>query len=153
MSRALALLTPRRSRAAEEAPRRPALEIVPAPRRRLGVLGMLVLGVVFVAALALVAFHAVLVQRQLRLDQLDQQVAEEEARYQKLRLAVAEMEAPDRIVAEASRLGLVTPPAVVYLVPEGELPASDRSGRLASNGPTPRPPDWARVKPFLGGGR
>ena len=89
----------------------------PAPDRplRLALLASAVLtvGTIFGAAV----FHVLLIQHEFRLDQINKEAAKEEARYGKLRLDVAQLSAPDRIVATAQqRLGMVVPPQVAYLM-------------------------------------
>ena len=55
-------------------------------------------------------------ENQFTLDRLTQTAATEQASYEKLRLQVAQLEAPARIVSEAEgRLGLVQPGSVTYL--------------------------------------
>ena len=94
-------------------------ELSPATRRRRA--RFLLAGVWLVSAVALlgvVAAHVVLAQQAFRMDKLQSKATSEQARNQALRLQVAELEAPSRIVAEAQqRLGMVTPPTVAYLVP------------------------------------
>jgi len=59
-----------------------------------------------------------LAQGQGPVDRLEAQVSAEQAENQRLRLDVATLESPSRIVAEArSRLGMVPPATVVYLPP------------------------------------
>jgi len=116
----------------------------------------------FVSAVlfGLVGVHVMLAQGQFRLDRLNARSAVEEARYQRLRLEVDQLEAPQRIVATAEgRLGMVSPAAVRYLTPASALisatpPAVGRptpvpappSGTLAEGG---GPTDWAAVKPHM----
>ena len=128
-------------------------------RRRAAAAGVAATIVVFGCLLALAAFQAVLAQNQLRLDHLERDVSAQQARYQRLRLRVAELESPARVVATAQeRLGMVPPPGVTYLSPSGavadELGAkhADRSDAPAgeNGGATTGP--WAAVKPYLGGG-
>ena len=111
---------------------------------------LLVVGSLF----GVVVCHAVLVSGQGQLDGLQQQVSEEQARYQALRLEVAELEAPNRIVEEAQgRLGMVSPPAITYLTPvpvEGggaiaDAPDGDEAPARTTTAP------WKTVKPLLGG--
>jgi cell division protein FtsL len=65
-----------------------------------------------------VALHAVLAQRQFALDRLSNQVAAEQQRYESLRLQVAELSAPSRIVSTAEgTLGMRAPASVTYLSP------------------------------------
>ena len=80
---------------------------------------------VVIALFALALFHAMIVDRQTTLDNLNQELEEVQATNDRLRLNVARAEAPERIVAEALyRLGMVEPDRRVYLSPveldEGE---------------------------------
>lgn len=127
-----------------------------ARRRRLarGVLALV--GTVGIVALfALAAFHAMLASGQAQLDQLESRVSDAQARYESLRLDVAELEAPNRIVREAQeRLGMVPPPDVTYLTPSEAV--TQEVGQAAVN-PSPTSNDagdraaWATVKPYLSG--
>jgi cell division protein FtsB len=113
-------------------------------------------GSVGIAALfALAAFHAMLASGQAQLDQLESRVGDAQARYESLRLDVAELEAPDRIVREAQeRLGMVPPPGVTYLTPSEAV--TNEVGQAAVT-PSPTQSDagdraaWATVKPYLSG--
>ena len=145
---------------------RPRLRVVPpntlspAARRRRARLTGLVLSVsVVVGLLGVVALHAMLSQNQLRLDQVDARAAAEQARYERLRLEVAELESPARIVAAAQeKLGMVTPPVVTYLAPSGstrDQPRTVPGAPLAApsrpaTGPAPTTANtWSAVKPYL----
>lgn len=115
----------------------------PAPDRhlRLAVLTTVVLtvGTIFGAA----AFHVLLVQSQFRLDRLQDTAATEQQRYERLRLEVARLSAPERIVATAAeRLGMVAPPEVAYLPAPAPF-AGDSSAAPSWAG------DWSEVKPHL----
>jgi cell division protein FtsL len=110
---------------------------------------------VAVAALCLfgvVVFHVVLTQNQFRLDALQDQALQRQADYDRLRLQVAELESPDRIVADAQqRLGMVPAPKVTYLAPTIEEPtgatdAAPAEGDLAAGS------SWSVVKPHLADG-
>jgi cell division protein FtsL len=150
-----------------------------AGRRRL--LVMLGITSVAVVCLALVALHVLIAENQFRLDNLQQQAAAEQASYEKLRLQVAQLEAPARIVSQAEgRLGMVQPASVTYLpaatsattkttakeVKTGD--AGRRGGDATTGARTPSsavtdPPttgtvtapqgdsDWPTVKPYLSG--
>ncbi len=98
----------------------PALRVVP-PRRRLRAGPTIGLGVLlaFGIAFALVALQTLLVQGQSRLDQLDARIADATDLQADLRLQVAELESPERVVAAATDLGMVPPPGVTYLTPSG----------------------------------
>ncbi len=113
------------------------------------VAGLIVVGSLF----GLAAFHAVLVQGQVRVDTLTSKVAEQQARYQQLRRQVAELESPRRVVDEAvGRLGMVEPDRVEYLTPpQGAIP-NDDAGPAAPEGSSRGERPWASVKPFLGAG-
>ena len=120
----------------------------PAPDRplRLALVATAVLtvGTIFGAAI----FHVLLVQSEFQLDHLNKEAAKEEVRYEKLRLDVAQLSAPERIVATAqSRLGMVVPPQVAYLMapaPAGAGNPDDPAAAPSLAG------GWAEVKPHLG---
>ena len=119
--------------------------------------GAVILGVA-VGALVLfgvVVFHVLLTQNQFRLDKLQEASLERQAEYDRLRLQVAELESPDRIVAAAQQLGMVTPPKVTYLAPTvEETPAADDDTRAArvANDPSGGEASWSTVKPHLADG-
>lgn len=169
-------------RPVREAPARPPLRIVrageltPRARRRrnraiVGATGALVV----IGLFGLVAFHVMVTQAQFRLDRINGRVSQDEARYQRLRLQVAELESPDRIIAAAQeRLGMVPPPGVTYLSATGAatdpLPANGGGVGVMSSSSTSRalsqsPPDgtagsdepvtggWSEVKSELAAGR
>jgi cell division protein FtsL len=120
----------------------------PAPDRhlRLALLttAVLTVGTIFGAA----AFHVLLVQSQFRLDRLKDTAATEQQRYEHLRLEVARLSAPERIVATAAeRLGMVVPPEVAYL-PAPSPPGNDPSGTDPSSASS-LAGNWSEVKPYL----
>lgn len=79
--------------------------------------------------LAWVACNVLLTQGQLQLDRLQTRQTTDETQQSRLRLEVAELEAPARVVAAAQQqLGMVPPPGVTYLSPTGPT-ASAPSGR------------------------
>ena len=155
----------RSERAPEVAPRRaprPPLRLVDdarvkaAHRRRRARLVVFLAGVVAAGCLFLLAaFNAMLVTGQGRIDHLQKQVAEAQARYSANRLQVAELEAPGHVVAVAQqRLGMVPPPAVTYLTPSEAMAAQVQHGTGATpttNSKTDGGTSWAAVKPYLGG--
>src|SRR5207247_6346194 len=140
--------------------RRPQLRVVEQPTARrisLGVVTVLVVGAIFAILFGLVVFHTLLLQNQQRLDRLDAQVSDEQARYQTLRLQVAQLESPQRIIDVATqKLGMVPPDGTTYLTPAPGDGASTTAG--ASSGDTSEtatPSDdggstWPTVKPYLG---
>ena len=111
-------------------------------RLALAASALLTVGTIFGAAV----FHVVLIQSEFRLDQINKEATREQARYEKLRLDVAQLSAPDRIVATAQqRLGMVVPPQVAYLmapVPPNTEHDDPAAPSLAGG--------WAEVKPHLG---
>jgi cell division protein FtsB len=115
-------------------PKRAPRPVVAAPRPRRPSLAARIIRistvvVVFLAVLVLfglVAFHALIVRNQTRIDTLNADIAEATRARQELLLAVAQLEAPDRIRAEAiGRLGMIEPAEVIYLEP---LPAEVVAG-------------------------
>lgn len=137
---------------------RPHLELVgpPAPRRRLRTGPTFALGAVlaFAIAFAVVALQVVLVQGQQRLDQVNADIAGQTDAYNQLRLDVAELEAPSRIVAAATELGLVPPPEVVYLTPDGAVtvPAAADPAAAGAAAGSDALAEHAATRPNLEGG-
>ena len=96
------------------------------------------------------AAHVVIAQSQFELARLEREASEAEARYDRLRLQVAELESPGRIVAAAQeRLGMVPPPEVTYLTPmPGRAQAQARTVPTA-RADAPGPTEWSLLKPHL----
>lgn len=122
--------------------------------RRARALAAVTVLIVAAGLFGVVALHVVLTQNQFRLDDVRQQATAEQAKYERLRLEVAELQSPQRIVDTAQqRLGMVTPPDVRYLTPPpGSTPKSGKTGggAAASSPAGSRPPSgWAAVKPQL----
>ena len=118
------------------------------------------LGLIATGLLAVVTSHVILSQQHYELEQLDREAAQSQRRYDQLRLDVARLEAPERIVDVATRrLGMVAPEEVTYLTPtervvdrtgqEAAADDADAGGEdeqaVAFNGPS----GWASVKPHL----
>jgi len=157
--RSVAAPQPQRTPATRE--RRPQLRVVEEPQqRRLGFAAIttLVVGAVFVILFGLVVFHTLLLQNQQKLDHLDAQVNEAQANYQSLRLQVAQLEAPQRIIDVAThKLGMVPPDGTTYLTPAAGSGASTTAGANQGDSTTdPTAPSnddaaaWPLVKPYLG---
>lgn len=140
------LVQPRRDR-----DRSRHLRVVRTPRPGLGIrlsprAGVVVTMLAFVALFAVAVCHALLIESQAAVDQLDKDVAIEQARYEELRLEVAELKSPDRIMTEATqRLGMVPAGETVWLTPDEPAQQSDASEETADSPDT----SAARVKPFL----
>ncbi|MCL6092024.1 MAG: hypothetical protein M1435_03630 [Actinobacteria bacterium] len=143
--------------------------VPPKARRRLSGRSLLygfVAGLVAVG-FGLVALHVVIAEVQFKLDSLQQKAASYQERYEKLRLSVAEDEAPARIVRVATESGLRQPASVTYLPAPPRSPGSQgqaasrlapgssgqsRSGQSGSSDVVPAPAgpgDWPGVKPYL----
>lgn len=93
-----------------------SLQVLPRRRHRwpafvVGFVGLLLLAAMFGAAV----FHTKLAERQLEIDSLENQVAEERQRFDDLRLDRAQLRSPVRLAAEADRLGMVLAPQSRYL--------------------------------------
>src|SRR4051794_23368450 len=158
--RSVAAPQPQRTPATRE--RRPQLRVVDevAPRRvSLAVVTVLVVGGIFLMLFGLVVVHTMLLQNQQRLDHLDAQVSDAQAHYQQLRLQVAQLEAPQRIIDVATqKLGMVPPDGTTYLTPTANDAVSPQGGANqgdTSGNETAAPPDdgagaWPEVKPYLG---
>lgn len=160
-----------RPQPARPAPPRPQLEVVKADRlaeaARRKLVRRLAMAATVATALSLfgvVVAHVVLTQNQFRLDQLRDRSSLQQAEYDRLRLAVAELESPRRIVADAQqRLGMIIPPKVVYLAPSAEQavspvpvpPGAATAGTqalAATPGSDPAAGGWTAVKPHLAEG-
>ena len=109
-------------------------------RRRLALYG----GAALVAA---AAFHVTLAQGQVELDQLRDEAAAQEERYERLRVEVATQSAPDVIRQRAAALGLVEPDEVIHVSP---LPGSPEVTSETSSSTTTATGNWPTVKPHLG---
>jgi cell division protein FtsL len=109
--------------------------------------GVLITILLFVALFGVAVSHALLIEGQARVDDLDQQVAAEQARYEELRREVAELEAPQRILGEATgKLGMVPAGDPAWLSPDEPAPTDE-----LPDDPPPESPDTsaARVKRYL----
>lgn len=111
----------------------------------IGLVGLILFGVV--------AFHVVLSQGQFQLEKMETRAIEEQARYDKQRLLVAQLESPERITEEAARLGMVPAEKVTAVAPRPEdtSPVVNFSQKTGGN-PTVDPSRaeaWAKVKPHL----
>jgi cell division protein FtsL len=97
----------------------------------------------FGTALGLVTFQNMLVTGQGRLDDLNRQIDDATEQRAELELQVATLESPERIVeAATSDLGMVPPPGITYLTPDGlvTVPADATAGTAASAPPSTESP-------------
>lgn len=106
-------------------------------------------GIVIVALFALAAVHALLISGQIRLDDLRSEAASESEEIRRLRLRVAELESPDRVLDVArERLGMVAPDEVGYLLPVGVPGGPEEPVRVDAAVPPPPPePDPVETGP------
>lgn len=129
------------------------LRVVRPTRARLGLrlsprAGVVLTVLAFVALFAVAVCHALLIEGQASVDELDRDVAAEQARYEELRLEVAELKSPARIRTEATeRLGMVPGGERVWLTPE-EPARSDDAPEDDTDSPET---SAASVKPYLEG--
>ena len=149
---------PRRRGAAPAVPARPKLHVVDGReldarrvRRRRQAMTVVTLVIVAAGLFGLVASHVVLTQGQFKLQRIQRQADEEQARYERMRLQVAQLESPSRIVAVAQeRLGMVPPAHVKYLAP---TPNATSPAVAPPNTPAQQTAsattDWSTVKKHL----
>lgn len=120
-------------------------------RRRARVLAVACAGLAVV--FGLVYIHVVLAQRQFALDRLTTKVTQQENQYQQLRLKVAQLEAPSRIIATAEgKLGMVQPSSVTYLVQPGASKPGTGGGKASGTGAAPSgDANWPAIKSVMAG--
>lgn len=106
----------------------------PARRRRSPAVPVLVgTGMVLLSLFALAVMHALLIGGQIQLDQTQREVAAEAEEVRQLRLRVAQLESPDRVLDVArQRLGMVPPAEVGYLLPASVDIEEDAPVRVAA---------------------
>ncbi len=99
-------------------PARPDIAPVERPGRRLRITTVLACALALTVLFGLVGFQALIVSNQSTLDDLDAQVEAASRANERLRLSVAELEAPERIRAVATTvIGMVEPETVQMLEP------------------------------------
>ena len=109
--------------------------------------GVTMVVLLFVALFLVAVSHALLIESQIHLDDLDKKVADEQAQYEDLRHEKADLESPDRIQSAASEMGMVPPGETVWITPEEPVaPPDDQEA------PDEESPDtsYTDVKPYLG---
>jgi cell division protein FtsL len=140
------------------APKRPSLRVLPRPsrrRRRVGVLAVVATTLVFGFMIGLATFQAQLASNQLQLDAVEQQLHAAELTYERHRAEVTRLESPQRIVAEATKLGMTSSGKPRYLTPSAatltEVLVAAGGGpeaEVTAGGPTR--PDWSTYKNATG---
>lgn len=93
-----------------------------------------------------VGFHVALAQGQLQLDHNRGVAAEEQARYEKLRVEVATAAAPAQVLARAKARGLVEPASITFL----DAPPAEASDERVTESALQT--GWSTVKPKLDAG-
>jgi hypothetical protein len=107
----------------------------------------------------LIGGHVLLAQNQARLDQLRRDVIQNRDQYDELRLEVAQLRSPERIVSEAEAMGLGEPKTVTYVQPVPVTPsgsaqslAPQQSAALNDPASTQQKVSrWEEIKPNLDG--
>ena len=151
--RVLTAPLPKPAKPAKKQPRAD-LRIVDRPRRGALVTTAFVVAALFGVLFALVVFHTVMLESQQRLDRLDDDVSAAQSHYEKLRLEVAQLEAPQRLVdAATQKLGMVPAAGTVYLTPSTPAPTTTTPAPGDANDAAPQANEWPKVKPYLGGAR
>ena len=91
--------------------------------------------------------HALLAEAQLEIDDVRADLEAEQSEFRALRSEVAALEDPERIAAEAVRMGMILPTDLGYLQPTRTIFGPDDG--VADD---PRS-EWSEFKPLLDGGR
>jgi cell division protein FtsL len=128
---------PARGHPAQGRPAGPHLEAVPdgawlrrRMRLRRRVLALTGLLLALVPVFGLVLVHVDLTKNEERLTSLQRRVTAAQQQNVRLRLEVAQLGSPGRVVSRAQALGMVPPPSVLYLtaVPDGTATATPAPG-------------------------
>lgn len=107
-----------------------------------------------IVVFGLVYLHVVLAQRQFALDRATTKLSQQETQYQLLRLKVAQLEAPARIISTAEgTLGMREPSSVTYLKsPAGTATTGSPATILPATSKAPAgEANWPQVKSLLAG--
>lgn len=97
------------------------------------------IGAVAAVSMGLVALHVLIAENQFRLDNLQQQASIQQENYEKLRLNVAQLESPSRIVSVAEgKLGMQQPGSITYLPATSAPPSGGSLTGAVNAGPGAR---------------
>jgi cell division protein FtsB len=110
--------------------------------------GVVLTVLAFAALFAVAVCHALLIERQASIDEMEADVAAEQARYEELSLRAAELKSPARILEEATALGMVPAGETVWLTPDEATPAQPDADDESESEDSPDT-SAARVKPYL----
>jgi hypothetical protein len=110
---------------------------------------------VFGFMIGLAAFQAQLASNQLQVDALEKQLQTSELNYERNRAEVTRLESPQRIVAEATKLGMASTGKPRYLTPSAEtltevLVAAGGGPDADVTAAGPTRPDWSTYKNATG---
>ena len=131
------------ARAKEQEATRPQLRIVRprVRRRRAGVVAAAVCCFTFLVMLGLTVFQARIAAEQMRIEQIDRDIADEQANYTRLRLAVAQAQTPEAAAARARAAGLALPAKGIeaYVTPSlADVIAATATGAQGPTAAAPR---------------
>jgi hypothetical protein len=145
-------------------PLKPKLRVVPTlrtKRRRASALGLVGCTLAFGFLIGLTAFQAQLAQNQIMVDQVARDLRAEQLKFDHSRLRVAQLQAPDVILAKAKKLNMhpaaaANPlsyiPSSPEIVTEVLIAASGGPDVQVSSASSTRP-DWATYKQITGDNR
>ena len=121
------------------------LRVVASPINRTSrrLISFLVLIALFLILFATVTFHVKLVTGQQRIDRLNKRAEAAQTTYDRLRVQVDSLSAPQRVIARAKSLGMVEADNPTWLAPT----SPSIGGANQSDGSTLR--DYLDVKPYL----
>jgi hypothetical protein len=144
-----------------DAPARPSLRIIARPaqrRRRMGALAITGSILLFGFMIGLAAFQAQLARNQIQVDSVERDLKDAELAFERNRAELARLESPQRIITEATKLGMqhpkgrtrfLTPSAAVVtevLISAGGGPSDAVAGDSQTR------PDWSAYKNATGDG-
>ena len=121
--------------------RPPELRVVERPvrRRPVGAVAAVAVIVVFGALMMNAIFHSVLVSGQAHLDKLNGQVTQQQSEDERLRLRLATLDSPERIVQAATAAGMEVPSEVHWVMPQSGGSAISSTSQRAAGVPTTDP--------------
>ena len=140
-------------------PPKPKLRVVAnvrTRRRRASALGFLACAVAFGFMVGITAFQAQLAQNQIEVDQVARDLRAEKLKFDKGRLEIARLQAPEVILARAKKLGMHEPANDPLYIPPSKdsvtevvIALAGGPDAQASSASSTRP-DWAAYKKITG---
>lgn len=120
------------------------------PSPRAGLLAFAVIALVFAIMLAAAMLNSKLITGQQSIDRVDKQVTQAHADHDRLRLEVATLESPARIVLAAQAQGMIPAAQTIWVLPV----VPQGSGGIAPTVPSTAPPSTAASRgPSVGAER